>query len=68
MASLLDNGVLSKIGKPPKVFYLLKEKIKQKENIIELDKYIRNDISERYLIITPAGGRKVGFASSNLIC
>jgi len=58
LKNLLEKGVVYKIGKPPKVFYLIKKDEKGKDFTIgEKDKKI---IEENYLIITPSGERKEG--------
>jgi len=61
LKSLLDKGIVYKIGKPPKVFYLIKEKVTQiTDSLISFDKNKRKIIEENYLIITPSGERKEG--------
>ncbi len=59
LSKLLKNGVLVKTGKPPKVFYLLKNKeaVKVKYTI---DRKLINIINTNYLIITPGGERLEG--------
>lgn len=60
LSNLLAEEKLIKIGKPPKVFYEIKE---QKEKIVELIKIndtIKKIIDENFLIITPAGERLEG--------
>lgn len=60
LKNLLDKGILRKIGRPPKVYYLLK-KSKTTLNIGEIDKKTRYIIDERYLFISPAGEAKTGW-------
>ena len=61
LKNLLDEGVVYKIGKPPKVFYLIKEEINNvTDDIISFDKNKKKIIEENYLIITPNGERKEG--------
>lgn len=56
---LFTEGKIYKIGKSPKVFYLIKEGIvAKKEETISPD--LKNLIDENYLIITPAGEQKKG--------
>jgi len=56
---LYSQGVLSKTGRPPKVFYLIKEKnVIKKNETVEPD--IQKIIDKNYLIITPAGEMKNG--------
>ena len=57
--NLLIEGALIKIGKPPKVFYLIAEK-KPKVASFEISKAVSNVISENFLLITPSGQRKEG--------
>lgn len=66
LKSLLDAGELRKIGRPPKVFYLLvSEKAvheaEMRERAFILDKKTRNIIDDRYLFITPDGEMKYGW-------
>ncbi len=61
LKNLLDKGIVYKIGKPPKVFYLIKEEIiHTTDNLISFDKNKRKIIEDNYLIITPSGERKEG--------
>lgn len=57
--NLLAKNKITKIGNPPKVFYLLKKE-KEEEPIAELDLKTKKVIEENYLIITLAGERKQG--------
>jgi len=59
LSRLLKNGELIKIGKPPKVFYLLKDK-KEARPRYEIDKNLIKIINENYLIITPGGEKLDG--------
>lgn len=54
LKNLLDKRILQKIGRPPKVYYLLET---QKENatIVDIDKKTQSIINERYLFISPSG-------------
>ena len=61
LSSLLEKGILRKIGKPPKVFYLLKGKSDKNKKIETVSDNIRDIINKKYLIITPAGERRIGF-------
>lgn len=62
LKNLLDKGDVYKVGKPPKVFYLIKEK--RLSHVIDsfsfLDKNKIRIIEENYLIITPSGEKKEG--------
>jgi len=62
LKNLLDKGVICKIGKPPKVFYLIKEKkiTHAIDSFVSFDKNKIKTIEENYLIITPSGERKEG--------
>lgn len=60
LKNLLDKGILRKIGRPPKVYYLLRES-KTALNIGKIDKKIKHIIDERYLFISPAGESKAGW-------
>ncbi len=58
LKNLLDEGVVYKIGKPPKVFYLIKKR--EKKDDFAINKKNEKIIEENYLIITPSGERKEG--------
>jgi len=58
LKNMYECNILTKIGKPPKVFYLMK-----KEDIdshVEINKKIKKIIDQNYLIITPTGKKKAG--------
>lgn len=59
IAKLLAQEMIYKIGKPPKVFYLLKEPAR-KEKQYHVDARTKKIIENRYLIITPGGEKKGG--------
>jgi len=61
LQKLLSSGQLSKIGKPPKVFYFIPEP-KIKELKTKLNAPTTNLINNNYLIITPAGEKKEGLS------
>lgn len=65
--NLLANGVVSKIGKPPKVFYFIPENRPKKERG-EIDASARRLIEQHYLIITPSGEKKEGFEGFSYWC
>jgi len=61
LSQLLANNQIYKIGKPPKVFYFVKEKEDVKINdVVEINSAIKKIIEENYLIITSVGERKNG--------
>jgi len=64
---LYSQGVLSKTGRPPKVFYFIKEKSKKKIDEIIKDG-IKKIIDKNYLIITPAGEIKNGLDGFSYWC
>ncbi|MCK5320781.1 hypothetical protein KAJ61_05355 [Candidatus Parcubacteria bacterium] len=59
LSKMIENKVLVKIGKPPKVFYFIK-KLEHTKNV-KIDSNIEKIINDNYLIITPAGEKKEGF-------
>jgi hypoxanthine-guanine phosphoribosyltransferase/biotin operon repressor len=60
LSSLLNEGKIYKIGRPPKVFYLLAEdKIKKEDNTV--DAKTKKIIDENFLNITASGERQEGF-------
>lgn len=67
IGKLYLKNILNKIGKPPKVFYFIKEnKIARVEESIDLK--VKKIIDEKYLIITPAGEIKKGFDGFSYWC
>lgn len=60
LANLMAEEKLTKIGKPPKVFYLLKEKEEGKKYTGTLSAATRKIIEDNFMIITPTGERKEG--------
>ncbi len=60
LKNLLDRGILRKIGRPPKVYYLL-QKAEQVLLNKALDKKTRRIIEERYLFVSPSGESKYGW-------
>ncbi len=60
LSKMIENKILMKTGKPPKVFYFIKkhEHIKN----VDIDNKIKKIINNNYLIITPIGEKKEGFA------
>ena len=57
---LLNDRVVHKIGKPPKVFYLLAEERKQIDTV-HLEPELKKLIDGNFLAITPSGEREEGF-------
>ena len=68
LKKLFERGLIYKIGKPPKVFYSIKEKNKEQDGKITLEKNIEKIIEERFLIITPSGEEKEGFEGFKYWC
>jgi hypothetical protein len=66
--ALMEKGVLAKAGKPPKVFYLFKDKKSEPLATDEIDKKTRDKIGEKYLLITPSGERLEGCAGFKYWC
>jgi len=60
LKNLLDKGLVRKIGRPPKVYYLLKTSGGEL-NFGKIDKQMRNFINEKYLFISPAGESMLGW-------
>jgi len=58
---LLDANKITKVGKPPKVFYSLSEPVISSGASVSIDQNTRKIIDERFLIITPAGERREGW-------
>jgi hypoxanthine-guanine phosphoribosyltransferase/biotin operon repressor len=60
LKNLLEEGTLRKIGKPPKVYYMLAEKQKNTHKIM-IDEKTRNLIDQHYLYISPSGSPEYGW-------
>lgn len=61
LAAMLKNKDLIKIGKPPKVFYALREEIAKTSRPV-INGQIKKIIEKNYFIITPSGEKKEGLA------
>lgn len=61
LSNLLTSGVITKIGRPPQVFYLLKKSAARTETA-NINKALQERINQNFLIITPAGEKKEGVA------
>lgn len=59
LSNFLEEGKLYKIGKPPKVFYLITPNKKQSDTI-HIEPPLKKLIDENFLVITPAGERESG--------
>jgi len=57
--NLLEDGRLYKVGKPPKVFYLLAQS-KTRLSAVQIEPPLKKLIDENFLIITPAGEKMEG--------
>lgn len=62
LAKLIDDHILVKNGRPPKVYYSIANSIKSEinEDDFDMDNEIKKIITRNFLIITPAGERKEG--------
>lgn len=60
LKTLFDKGILRKIGRPPRVYYLLAEN-KNSFEVKNIDKQIRSIIDKRYLYISPSGKSFTGW-------
>lgn len=67
LKNLLEQKIVTKIGRPPKVFYLIKEK-NLKSETVEINPEIKKIINERFLFVSPTGERKEGFEGFVLWC
>lgn len=60
ISRLQEEGLIYKIGRPPKVFYLIAEdKVKKEDNTV--DEKTKKIIDEKFLNITASGERQEGF-------
>jgi hypothetical protein len=56
--NFIEDGQIVKIGRTPKVFYLINKE--KKQDIIKFDSNVEKKIKDNYFIITPSGERKEG--------
>lgn len=68
LKKLFENGILTKVGKPPKVFYSVKEKKSAEENTVMFELSQEKIINEKFLIITPYGEEKEGVEGFKYWC
>jgi len=68
LANLMAEEKLTKIGKPPKVFYLIKEESAVKGDAVIFSEATRKIIEENFLTITPSGEKKAGVAGFIFWC
>ena len=68
LKKLFENGTLIKVGKPPKVFYSIKENNKEQESKLTIEKDAEKAINEKFLIITPGGEEKKGLEGFKYWC
>ena len=61
LTTLLEKGEIIKIGKPPKVFYLINEQKIANKQEINVSGKAKKIIHNNYLIITATGDQKYGF-------
>lgn len=61
LKKLIEEGVLQKIGRPPKVFYLLASRPSSDTSNHTIDKRVQTIINDRYLYISPAGEELPGW-------
>lgn len=68
LSKLLENNEIYKIGKPPKVYYLIN---KDKKTIIienTINDKVAKEIEKKFLIITPSGEKKEGISGFIYFC
>lgn len=72
LKSLLESGQLRKVGKPPKVFYLINDTDRKAKSLgLEyevIDKSVKNKIDKNYLYISPRGEQKQGWEGLVMWC
>ena len=60
LPTLLRLKAITKIGKPPKVFYSINKELATINQEIELGEIKKRKIGEQFFLITPSGERKLG--------
>ena len=59
--NLQKNNIIYKIGRAPKVFYLLSEE-KKPIDIVHIDSKLKETIDKNFLVITPSGEKEEGYS------
>lgn len=68
LSKLFKNGEIYKIGKPPKVYYLIAKDRNVRSTGVVIAKEIKKQIEKTFLIITPIGERKEGLEGFEYWC
>ena len=68
LKKLFEADILIKSGRPPKVFYSIKEINKEQQSKLTIEKNDEETINERFLIITPSGEEKEGVEGFKYWC
>lgn len=68
LSNLLAEEKLIKIGRPPRVFYEIKQPKEKAVDFVKIDEVIEKIINENFLIITPAGERLEGIDGFSYWC
>lgn len=58
--NLQKENIVYKVGRAPKVFYLLSEE-KKPTDVVHIDHELKKIINDNFLAITPSGEREEGF-------
>ena len=67
LRKLIDNDLLGKVGRPPKVYYYLTGE-KKSSALVEVDGKTLQTIESRYLFISASGEAKYGWEGFRLWC
>ncbi|OGI18421.1 MAG: hypothetical protein A3B68_02025 [Candidatus Melainabacteria bacterium RIFCSPHIGHO2_02_FULL_34_12] len=68
LKKLFEKELIYKVGRPPKVFYSIKESNKEEESKAIIEKGNEEIINEKFLIITPSGEEKEGIEGFKYWC
>lgn len=70
LSSLLENQEIKKIGTPPKVYYLIQDKIKEpaKSAYLAIPQSTKKIIEENFMLITPLGEQLEGIEAFISLC
>ncbi|MDA3840700.1 MAG: winged helix-turn-helix transcriptional regulator [Patescibacteria group bacterium] len=60
LLDLVEKNYINKVGKPPRVYYLLNEDNKETSENVALEREVEEKINKNYLIITPDGKKMDG--------
>ena len=68
LPKLLNQGLIKKVGSPPKVYYSIIESRSEQKAVTNIDAKTAKEIEKKFLIITPSGEKMVGLDGFVYFC